>query len=107
MTRYKYHDGEVVAMTGGSYEHTTISGDAFTELMIALRNKKGSEEPRCVVANENRKICIEALNKFLYPSAVVVCGQPLRPKSEPAAIANPTLIVEVLSKSTEAYDRGG
>lgn len=105
-TRYEYHDGEVVAMAGGSYDHTTISGNAFAEITIALREKKNPTDTPCIAANENRKIYIQASNKFLYPDAVVVCGKPMRPENEPSAVSNPTLIVEVLSKSTEAYDRG-
>jgi Uma2 family endonuclease len=105
-TRYEYHDGEVVAMAGGSYDHTTISGNAFAEITIALREKKNPTDTRCIAANENRKIYIQAFNKFLYPDAVVVIGKPIRPSTGPGAVSNPALIVEVLSKSTEAYDRG-
>ncbi len=107
--RYEYHDGEIVAMAGGSYDHTTISGNVFTALTLALRQRKqgndGTSEP-CVAANENRKIYIPSQNRVVYPDAVVVCGKPERPVQVSSAITNPRLIIEVLSKTTEAYDRG-
>lgn len=107
--RYEYHKGEVVAMAGGSYDHTTISGNVFTELKLMLRKKKDGNDgvtDLCVAANENRKIYIPEQNRFVYPDALVVCGKPKRPPQDPSAVTNPTLIVEVLSKTTEAYDRG-
>ncbi|MEM9833012.1 MAG: Uma2 family endonuclease [Bacteroidota bacterium] len=105
---YEYYDGEVYAMAGGSYDHTTISGNVYSELKAKLRNKKGNDgdSTKCIASSENRKIYISPKNIFLYPDASVVCGLPRRPPQEPSAVTNPTLIAEVLSKSTEGRDRG-
>ncbi|MGB3587847.1 MAG: Uma2 family endonuclease [Tunicatimonas sp.] len=105
--RYEYHDGMIQAMAGGSYDHTTISGNIYSELRIKLRSRKNNGDGgsrKCVASSENRKIYIPSKNLFLYPDASVVCGVPERTPQEPGAVTNPTLIAEVLSKSTEGRD---
>ena len=105
--RYEYHDGVIQAMAGGSYDHTTISGNVYSELRTKLRSRESDGNggtTRCVASSENRKIYIPPKNYFLYPDASAVCGAPHRPPQEPGAVTSPTLIVEVLSKSTEGKD---
>lgn len=101
-TRYEYHDGKVFAMVGGTLEHGFISGNTFGEIKFALRNY-GSD---CTTINNDIKLHIEAVNKFVYPDVMVVCGPVERSEKEPNAVTNPIVIVEVLSESTESYDRG-
>ncbi|MGH1438378.1 MAG: Uma2 family endonuclease [Lewinella sp.] len=101
-TRYEYHDGIIYAMAGGSIEHGLISGNTYGELKFGLR-ENGSD---CIVINSDVKLHVESLNKFLYPDVMVVCDEMERSTKENNAIINPSVIVEVLSNSTEAYDRG-
>lgn len=101
-TRYEYHDGIIYAMAGGSIEHGLISGNTYGELKFGLR-ENGSD---CIVINSDVKLHVESLNKFLYPDVMVVCNEIERSTKENNAIINPSVIVEVLSNSTEAYDRG-
>lgn len=101
-TRHEYHDGTIYAIAGGSIEHGLISGNTYGELKFNLR-EKGSD---CKAINNDVKLHVESLNKFLYPDVMVVCGEMERSTKEQNAIVNPSVIVEVLSNSTEAYDRG-
>ncbi|MEL7247479.1 MAG: Uma2 family endonuclease [Bacteroidota bacterium] len=100
--RYEYHNGKIFAMAGGTVEHGLISGNVYGEIKFALRNK-GSN---CTVLNSEVKLHIEASNKFVYPDVMVVCNELERSSIEENAIINPVVIIEVLSKSTESYDRG-
>jgi Uma2 family endonuclease len=98
--KHEYLRGEVFAMVGGTPEHGRLASNLIHELGKALGRRP------CVVYSSNVRVRILATDLSTYPDATVVCG-----KLEPApddrnAIANPTLIVEVLSDSTEAQDRG-
>jgi Uma2 family endonuclease len=101
-TKYEYHDGKIFAMAGGTVEHGLISGNIYGEMKFALR-AKGSN---CTPLNSDIKLYLAHANKILYPDAMVVCGEIERSDREVNAIVNPIVIVEVLSKSTESYDRG-
>lgn len=101
-TKHEYHDGELFAMAGGTIEHGIISGNTFGEIKFALREKKSS----CRALNSDVKLHIQASNKFLYPDVMVVRGEIERSNDETSAVTNPVVIVEVLSRSTESYDRG-
>lgn len=101
-TRYEYHNGKIFAMAGGTVEHGLISGNTYGEIRMALRRKNSD----CTPINSDVKLHIISLNKFLYPDVMVICGEIERSEAEKDAIINPTVIVEVLSQSTESYDRG-
>ena len=101
-TKHEYHNGIIIAMSGGTIEHGIISGNTYGEIKFALR-KKGS---RCKAINNDVKLHIESLNKYVYPDVMVVCDKIERSSEEQYGIINPAVIVEVLSKSTESYDRG-
>ena len=101
-TRYEYHDGSIFALAGGTVEHGLISGNVFGEIKMALRNTKDS----CRPLNSEVRLRIETLNKMLYPDVMVVCGDIQKSAIDEHSITNPILIVEVLSNSTESYDRG-
>lgn len=101
-SRYEYHDGKIFAMAGGTVEHGLISGNVYGEIKFALRNNKSN----CTVLNSEVKLHIAASNKFVYPDVMVVCDELERSSIEENAIVNPVVIIEVLSKSTESYDRG-
>lgn len=101
-TKHEYHDGEIFAMAGGTIEHGIISGNIFGEIKFALRRN----EKDCIALNSDVKLYIQSSNKFLYPDAMVVCAEIERSENKASAIVNPVVIVEVLSKTTESYDRG-
>ncbi|MEZ4773322.1 MAG: Uma2 family endonuclease [Bacteroidia bacterium] len=99
-TRHEFHNGEIFAMAGGTFNHGLIGLNIGMELSL-LSRKAG-----CTAVNGDVKIRIETSNRFLYPEASVICGEVEFSKDDPNAIINPVLIAEVLSESSEAYDRG-
>ncbi|MGB3850718.1 MAG: Uma2 family endonuclease [Tunicatimonas sp.] len=103
--RYEYHDGEVFAMAGaatdvGDTVHNAVCHNLHVFLGNALRKKP------CNVFTSDQKVRIKSINRSLYPDASVTCGLVDRSEKDTKAITNPVLLVEVLSDSTEAYDRG-
>lgn len=98
--RHEYHDGQIYAMAGGTYNHSVIGTNITTELNLITR-KAG-----CTTFNGDMKIRIDSKDCFVYPEGSVVCGEVEFSDADRHAITNPGMIVEVLSESTEAYDRG-
>jgi Uma2 family endonuclease len=99
-TKSEYFAGEVFAMAGGSPEHSLISSNALGQLWSQLR------EGPCTAYNSDMKVrATEQL--YTYPDVTVVCGEPQFGGTERDVLLNPTLIVEVLSPTTEAWDRAG
>ena len=101
-TKYEYHNGEVFALAGGSINHSVLCTNISGELRSIIKSKKKD----CFAFNSEMKLNIEAYKNYLYPDAMVVCGEFKHPENFKDAITNPIIIVEVLSKSTAAYDRG-
>lgn len=98
LEKYEYIDGQVYAMGGGSVNHGRIA-IRLTALFDAHLEDSG-----CITGNSDIKVNIVETNNYTYPDASVTCDQ--RDKSNPNYFTYPCLIVEVLSDSTEAYDRG-
>lgn len=96
--RYEYFDGDVFAMAGGSLPHADIALNIASLLRSQLRG-------RCKVRNSDAKVGITDLGPFVYPDISVTCDE--RDRTAPKFSRYPCLIVEVISPSTEAYDRGG
>ena len=96
----EYFDGEIFAMAGASESHNLIVINTIRELSIQLKKR-----PCKVYANDMR-VKVSPTGLFTYPDVMVVCGQAQFDDSHLDTLLNPTLIVEVLSDSTEAYDRG-
>ena len=96
----EYHEGQIYAMTGASRKHNLVSGNIYRELSLQL--KKRSCE---AYINDMRVKATEALS-YYYPDVAVVCGAPQFEDAQVDTLLNPTLLIEVLSPSTEAYDRG-
>jgi len=94
--RYEYIAGEVFAMTGGTFKHGKISVNCTTCLSMALRGTP------CSILNSDMKLFISEHDKYCYPDAVLLCNG----KENNLSIEEPELIIEVLSESTESYDRG-
>lgn len=96
----EYFDGEIFAMTGASEPHNTIVANTLSEIRQQLKKR-----PCKVYANDMR-VKVDPTGLYTYPDVVVVCGKARLEDAHLDTLLNPTLIVEVLSDSTEAYDRG-
>ena len=97
--KLEFHAGEIFAMTGGSIVHAHLAGAAYSALGAAIAGK-----PCRVFSSELR---IAVTGDACYPDATVICGPVQVDWRDRNAVANPAVIVEVLSPSTEQYDRGG
>jgi Uma2 family endonuclease len=95
----EYLHGEIFAMTGASRKHNLVTGNILAELNRQLRGKPGE-----VYASKMR-VKVTATGLYTYPDVVVVCGEPKFEDEYVDTLLNPTLLVEVLSQSTERYDR--
>lgn len=94
--RHEYVDGEVYAMVGGSLRHNEIAGNIFAALRPAAR------ERGCRAYMSDVKVRVEKANAFYYPDVVVTCDPPANDRY---VVHAPSLVVEVLSDSTERTDR--
>ncbi|MBW3625341.1 MAG: Uma2 family endonuclease [Armatimonadetes bacterium] len=99
-TKHEYLDGQVFAMAGASLEHNQITHNIGGQLYLQLRGG------RCRSFSADLRVKIEETGLYTYPDLVVVCGEIRRDSLDPNTVVNPTLIIEVLSPSTEDYDRG-
>lgn len=98
--RYEYRNGNIILMAGGSINHNRIAQNLSKYLDNALEDK-----PEFQVFGSDQKIYLPKFNFYVYADALVVAETPLLAKEEAQAITNPILIVEILSKTTEQYDR--
>ena len=99
-TRSEYVNGEIVAMAGGTQTHD----DICFNLTLALGNQL--RQRPCKLFTSNFKVRIDKANVFRYPDLSGLCGPVLHHDKAHDAYCNPAVIVEVLSPSTAAYDRG-
>ena len=101
-TKHEYLDGHVWAMAGGSPEHAAIAVNVAVLLSAALRDQP------CRVYSSDLRVRVKATGLATYPDISVVCGKLETDPDDPGGntAVNPTLLVEVLSPSTEDYDRG-
>lgn len=99
--RHEYLDGEAWAMAGGTIRHADIGGTLFAWLWNALRGQP------CRPHNSDLKIRVPATGLTTYPDASVICGPAVVQPGFADAAINPVLLAEVLSDSTESWDRGG
>jgi Uma2 family endonuclease len=98
--RSEYYDGQMFAMSGGSLPHAVIIASLVRELGVALRQKP------CTVMSSDTRVRITPTKFYTYPDIVVVCGPPEVADDQNDTLLKPTILVEVLSPSTEAHDRG-
>ena len=96
----EFFDGEMFAMAGGTPQHSLIATNLAREM--GNRLKSG----HCVPYNADLRIKIEATGLYTYPDLSVICGSLQFAQGTDDTVVNPALLVEVLSDSTEAYDRG-
>lgn len=98
--RHEFVDGQIFAMAGGTPEHAALSAAAV--VLLGSRLRGGS----CRPYSADLRIRVLATGLATYPDAAVVCGEPARDPASPTHVTNPSVVVEVPSKSTEEYDRG-
>ena len=96
----EYLNGEILAMSGASLAHTRITADIVTELNNQLR---GGE---CEVISNDMRVKTGPKGAYFYPDVVVFCGEPEVEDNVFDTLLNPILVIEVLSPSTEVYDKG-
>lgn len=99
-TKSEFFDGEMFAMAGGTALHSLIGTNVSGEFRNLLRGKK------CVPYNADLRIQVQPTGLFTYPDLSVICGPLEFALGTDDTVTNPTVLVEVLSPSTEAYDRG-
>jgi Uma2 family endonuclease len=98
--RNEYLNGRIIAMTGASPEHADVVLNLGSELRARLRPR------RCRVFVNDVRVRIEVPEGYLYPDVVATCAGAQFLSTTPRTLLNPGLVIEVLSASTEAYDRG-
>ena len=98
--RHEFYRGAVFAMAGGSPRHNALGAAVIRDLGMALR---GGE---CRVLTSDQRIVASRGERYVYADATMVCGPMVLEEGTSDVLANPAVIAEVLSKSTEAYDRG-
>jgi len=98
--RSEYYNGRMYAMSGASFRHVIITGNVARALGNHLHNSP------CVVATNDFRVRVSPGGLYAYPDIVVVCGEPQFADNMTDTLLNPVLLIEVLSPSTEAYDRG-
>ena len=98
--RSEYVDGQIVAMTGASHAHNRLSVNLTVAIAPRLRGSP------CEVFASDMRVKVADTGLYTYPDIVVVCGEPEFEDAHVDTLLNPAVIVEILSPSTEAYDRG-
>lgn len=99
--KLEYYNGTIHPMPGGTIAHNTIANNFLFGLGLAL-----DERTEYRIFNSDQRIWLPKNKRFVYPDALVICGEPITAPEDPTSIINPLVIVEVLSRSTEDYDRG-
>ena len=99
--RHEYLDGQVYAMAGESLEHSRICVNLAREISAQLKGRP------CEALSPNMKVRTSQAGLFAYPDLSVVCSKATFHDSRRDVLVNPQIVIEVLSPSTEAYDRGG
>lgn len=96
----EFYDGEMFAMAGASREHTFVKDNLVGELHARL---KGGP---CRAVSSDMRVKVSATGLYTYPDVVILCGQPEFEDANGDVLLNPQIVIEVLSDSTEKYDRG-
>lgn len=96
----EYYDGHMYAMAGGSYNHARIIARLTAELNLKLRGRQ------CQAVSSDLRLRVMPNGIITYPDVMVIYGEPKFTDDKPDTIVNPTFLAEVLSPSTESYDRG-
>lgn len=95
----EFFDGEMFAMAGANRLHNVINENLSGELFARL---KGGD---CRTLSRDQRVLVDRTGLYCYPDLVIVCGPPEYSADDPDTLVNPRVVVEVLSESTERYDR--
>ncbi len=98
--RHEFYRGEIFAMAGGTERHATICDNLLERVRSRLRGGQ------CRAYSSSLRVKIEATGLYTYPDLTIVCGERLFEDEREDTLLNPRVIIEVLSASTESYDRG-
>lgn len=98
--KHELWNGEAFAMTGGTLAHAMLAMNTGSALVHALRDRQ------CRVLSSDAKVHVPLMRGFVYPDISVVCGEIRTYDETRDVLLNPVLVVEVLSESTEGFDRG-
>jgi Uma2 family endonuclease len=98
--KHEFLDGEIIAMAGASRQHNRIVTNLVVSLGTQLRGRP------CDVYSSDMRVKIPATGLYTYPDVIALCHDPQFEDEAMDTLLNPTVIIEVLSPSTEAYDRG-
>jgi Uma2 family endonuclease len=99
-TKHEFLDGQIYAMAGGTPEHSALIASVTTHIASQIRGGP------CRVHISDLRVRVAETGLATYPDVTVLCGPWERDSEDANTIVNPTVLVEVLSPSTEAYDRG-
>jgi Uma2 family endonuclease len=99
-TKHEYLDGRIYAMSGGSRSHARIAVNLIREISTQLRGRP------CEAFGSDMRVRVEATGLRTYPDLSALCGEPRFDDEVRDTLVNPELLIEVLSPSTESYDRG-
>ena len=98
--KHELINGRIVLQAGGSRNHAVIGTNIVSNLHQQLRGRT------CTVYSSDMRVSIPSTQRYVYPDASVVCGDSRFEDEHEDSLDNPTLIIEILSPSTERYDRG-
>ena len=98
--KHEYYKGELFAMAGGKRVHAVIAGNILTKINNQIENKP------CIAFGSDMKVQVKPDGLFTYPDISALCGEEKYLDAKEDTLLNPSLIIEVLSESTENYDRG-
>jgi Uma2 family endonuclease len=98
--KHEYLNGEIFAMGGASERHNLIVVNLVAAIHVQLRGRP------CKVYSSDMRIKVSATGLYTYPDVVALCGEAHFDDEQRDTLLNPSLVIEVLSKSTEGYDRG-
>lgn len=97
--KHEYHNGEIIAMTGGTTNHNILAGKFYALLLSFL------EDENYQIYIGDVRLWIEKYRRYTYPDVMIIKGEPVYEGKGKTTVINPLLIVEILSKSTENYDQ--
>lgn len=98
--RSEYFAGEIFAMSGASEPHNIITTNLVREISLQFKGRP------CKVYSSDMRVKVSSTGLYTYPDVVALCGEPQFDDQLKDTLINPTVLIEVLSPSTEAYDRG-
>ena len=101
MNKQEFYDGQIIKLPNAKFKHNLIATNTSFTIKTALRHIS----KKYLVVGDGQKIYIEPENISVYPDGIVICEKPEYFDNQEYLITNPLLVVEVLSRSTQAYDR--